>query len=217
MHCRFMVSWNACSRDLKTNIVLTFLCRRRYRTLLDRSTPLTVQRWLFTGVVLLIFLAVVLIRQGVSLVGSSSIPASAHCIGYSFVSSHHVSLPESSGISVSHVVCIFPNTTDVFSFVHSLLYVSSTQQLLAVSAGCLYLYSSPPDALAIYLLNLFLAFLQPKFDPSMQQDLAAEDVEEGAPGLPGANTGSSQKGGKCRRDFVARQGMFAEDFPLKQV
>jgi hypothetical protein len=52
------------------------------------------------------------------------------------------------------------------------------------------------DALAIYLLNLFLAFLQPKFDPSMQQDLAAEDVEEGAPGLPGANTGSSQKGGK---------------------
>jgi hypothetical protein len=66
-------------------------------------------------------------------------------------------------------------------------------------------------------LNLFLAFLQPKFDPSMQQDLAAEDVEEGAPGLPGANTGSSQKGGKCRRDSVARQGTFAEDFPLKQV
>lgn len=93
---------------------------RAYRTLLDRSTPLTVQRWLFTGVVLLIFLAVVLIRQG------------------------------------WYIICY---------------------------------------ALAIYLLNLFLAFLQPKFDPSMQQDLAAEDVEEGAPGLPGANTGSSQKGG----------------------
>ncbi|KAJ9101633.1 hypothetical protein QFC20_005163 [Naganishia adeliensis] len=91
---------------------------RAYRTLLDRSNPLTVQRWMFTGVVLLIFLAVVLIRQG--------------------------------------------------------WYI---------------------NALAIYLLNLFLAFLQPKFDPSMQQDLAAEDVEEGAPGLPGANTGSTQKGG----------------------
>ncbi|KAJ9118113.1 hypothetical protein QFC22_004013 [Naganishia vaughanmartiniae] len=79
---------------------------RAYRTLLDRSTPLTVQRWIFTGVVL--------------------------------------------------------------------WYI---------------------NALAIYLLNLFLAFLQPKFDPSIQQDLAAEDVEEGAPGLPGANTPSSSKGG----------------------
>lgn len=93
---------------------------RAYRTLLDRSTPLTVQRWIFTGVVLVIFIAVVLIRQG------------------------------------WYIICY---------------------------------------ALAIYLLNLFLAFLQPKFDPSIQQDLAAEDVEEGAPGLPGANTPSSSKGG----------------------
>jgi hypothetical protein len=44
-------------------------------------------------------------------------------------------------------------------------------------------------------LNLFLAFLQPKFDPSIQQDLAAEDVEEGAPGLPGGSNGSAQKTG----------------------
>ena len=63
------------------------------------------------------------------------------------------------------------------------------------------------DALAIYLLNLFLAFLQPKFDPSIQQDLAAEDVEEGAPGLPGGNNGSAQKGGgpfAIRVDATAR-------------
>jgi hypothetical protein len=39
-------------------------------------------------------------------------------------------------------------------------------------------------ALFIYLLNLFLAFLQPKFDPSMDADLAEQDVEEGEPGLP---------------------------------
>lgn len=51
----------------------------------------------------------------------------------------------------------------------------------------------------------------------MQQDLAAEDVEEGAPGLPGANTGSTQKGGECGRDLVSRCRMLAEDFPLKQV
>jgi hypothetical protein len=39
-------------------------------------------------------------------------------------------------------------------------------------------------------LNLFLAFLQPRFDPSLAADLAADDVEEGAPGLPG---GGGQK------------------------
>jgi hypothetical protein len=35
------------------------------------------------------------------------------------------------------------------------------------------------DALAIYLLNLLLAFLQPKFDPSLQEDLLADEIEEG--------------------------------------
>ncbi|KAK0543776.1 hypothetical protein OC861_006586 [Tilletia horrida] len=39
-------------------------------------------------------------------------------------------------------------------------------------------------ALFIYLLNLFLAFLQPKFDPMYDADLAEQDVEEGEPGLP---------------------------------
>lgn len=36
------------------------------------------------------------------------------------------------------------------------------------------------------MLNLFLAFLQPRFDPSLADDLAADEVEEGAPGLPGS-------------------------------
>jgi len=35
------------------------------------------------------------------------------------------------------------------------------------------------DAHAIYLLNLLLAFLQPKFDPSLQDDLLADEIEEG--------------------------------------
>ncbi|KAL7413473.1 Rer1 family-domain-containing protein [Mrakia frigida] len=33
--------------------------------------------------------------------------------------------------------------------------------------------------LSIFLLNIFLAFLQPKFDPSLEQDLNEQDVEEG--------------------------------------
>ncbi|TFY61717.1 hypothetical protein EVJ58_g4336 [Rhodofomes roseus] len=32
---------------------------------------------------------------------------------------------------------------------------------------------------AIYILNLLLAFLQPKFDPSLQEDLLADEIEGG--------------------------------------
>ncbi|KAF5095154.1 hypothetical protein D0Z00_003259 [Geotrichum galactomycetum] len=34
-------------------------------------------------------------------------------------------------------------------------------------------------ALGIYLLNLFLLFLQPKFDPSLEQEIKSQDIEEG--------------------------------------
>ncbi|KAF8583822.1 retrieval of early ER protein Rer1 [Ramaria rubella] len=34
---------------------------------------------------------------------------------------------------------------------------------------------------AIYLLNLLLAFLQPRFDPSLEADLTADEIEEGGP------------------------------------
>ncbi|CAG8641337.1 14714_t:CDS:2, partial [Acaulospora morrowiae] len=38
-------------------------------------------------------------------------------------------------------------------------------------------------ALGIYLLNLFLSFLQPKFDPSLEMDIVESNVEDG-PSLP---------------------------------
>ncbi|KAJ9473846.1 Protein RER1 [Pseudozyma hubeiensis] len=50
-------------------------------------------------------------------------------------------------------------------------------------------------ALFIYLLNLFLAFLTPKFDPSYEADLAEQDVEEGEPGLPTSASKASAGGG----------------------
>lgn len=46
------------------------------------------------------------------------------------------------------------------------------------------------------MLNLFLAFLQPRFDPSLADDLAADEVEEGAPGLPGSESKPPQGGFK---------------------
>lgn len=39
-------------------------------------------------------------------------------------------------------------------------------------------------SLGIYLLNLFLAFLQPKFDPSLTQDEGLEDGDASQPTLP---------------------------------
>ncbi len=42
------------------------------------------------------------------------------------------------------------------------------------------LNSNDLDAHAIYLLNLLLAFLQPRFDPSLQDDLLADEIEEGS-------------------------------------
>ncbi|KAK9451139.1 retrieval of early ER protein Rer1 [Limtongia smithiae] len=39
-------------------------------------------------------------------------------------------------------------------------------------------------SLGIYLLNLFLAFLQPKFDPSLEQDIKERESEEGVGELP---------------------------------
>ena len=39
-------------------------------------------------------------------------------------------------------------------------------------------------SLGIYLLNLFLAFLQPKFDPSLTQDEGLEDGDTSRPTLP---------------------------------
>ena len=53
-----------------------------------------------------------------------------------------------------------------------------------VRSSCGFLFavvadSTTTDAHAIYLLNLLLAFLQPKFDPSVQDDIMADDMEEG--------------------------------------
>lgn len=45
-------------------------------------------------------------------------------------------------------------------------------------------------------MNLFLAFLQPKFDPSLDADLAEQDVEEGEPGLPTSSSPSYPRNGK---------------------
>ena len=57
-----------------------------------------------------------------------------------------------------------------------------------------------PDALGIYLLNLLLAFLQPKFDPSLEADLLADEIEEGGEAMPSL---PSQKDDEFR-PFVRR-------------
>lgn len=49
---------------------------------------------------------------------------------------------------------------------------------LSPSIAC-FSYFLYADAHAIYLLNLLLAFLQPRFDPSLEADLTADELEEG--------------------------------------
>ncbi|PKI84214.1 hypothetical protein MVES_001401 [Malassezia vespertilionis] len=63
-------------------------------------------------------------------------------------------------------------------------------------------------ALFIYLLNLFLAFLSPKFDPAHESDLAAQDVEDGEPGLP---TSSKPGGGLMSNVFHGSSGQADAD------
>ena len=55
--------------------------------------------------------------------------------------------------------------------------MKSTSESVRLYVSCIVAYS-----LAIYLLNLFLAFLSPKFDPSLEQDEGMEDGAAG--GLP---------------------------------
>ena len=46
----------------------------------------------------------------------------------------------------------------------------------------------------IYLLNLFLAFIQPKFDPALAADLAEDEAEAAEPGLPTSQSETLQDG-----------------------
>ncbi|KAM0753404.1 retrieval of early ER protein Rer1 [Meredithblackwellia eburnea MCA 4105] len=54
-------------------------------------------------------------------------------------------------------------------------------------------------ALGIYLLNLFLAFLQPKFDPALAAELEEKENDEATPGLPTSMpaNGASSPGGSA--------------------
>ena len=68
-------------------------------------------------------------------------------------------------------------------------------------------------ALFIYLLNLFLAFLSHKFDPAYESDLAAQDVEDGAPGLPmSAPSGTSGGGGLMSDIFHPSEANDSDEF-----
>lgn len=58
-------------------------------------------------------------------------------------------------------------------------------------------------ALGIYLLNLFLAFLTPKFDPSLEQEMRDQDMEEGGDVLP-TSSSNNNEGDDEFRPFIRR-------------
>lgn len=53
--------------------------------------------------------------------------------------------------------------------------------------------------LGIYLLNLLLAFLSPKFDPSLELEMRDEEIEEGVP-----DSGTGSAGDDEFRPFIRR-------------
>lgn len=64
-------------------------------------------------------------------------------------------------------------------------------------------------ALGIYLLNLFLLFLQPKFDPSLEQEIRDQDIEEGIGGSSeDTGSGSSSTGGSSSSLPTSRDDEF---------
>jgi hypothetical protein len=67
-----------------------------------------------------------------------------------------------------------PRSRMVYRYVKHFLTPGSDERLIKSPLVC---YS-----LGIYLLNLFLAFLTPKFDPSLEQELADQESEEGTSG-----------------------------------
>lgn len=78
--------------------------------------------------------------------------------------------------------------TWVVLFLQSVVRISISLSLAWTCLTYAILRYSTLDAHAIYLLNLLLAFLQPRFDPSLQDDLMADEIEEGgeetSPTLP---------------------------------
>ena len=55
---------------------------------------------------------------------------------------------------------------------------------LAFTRVCRWILILSVDAHAIYILNLLLAFLQPRFDPSLEADLMDDEIEGGVEDTP---------------------------------
>ena len=141
--------------------------QRQYQQILDRWTPHMLQRWLATvGLLALFFLRIVL-AQGVSLFSYLYLRRALNVILMRRLVVHWSVL--------IFWCCFFSCWCTPYHF--SLLYVAFVSYWRVLDAN--HSYPTCLDAHAIYLLNLLLAFLQPKFDPSLQDDLMADEVEEG--------------------------------------
>jgi len=127
--------------------------RRKYQQTLDKLTPHTYQRWAGTAGLVTLFLLRIVFSQGVSSFLHKLSPGGTLTPYFA------------SGISVS--------------FFKELALRQVTKRWTRFLAVSTQFDPKIADAHAIYLLNLLLAFLQPKFDPSIQDDIMADDMEEG--------------------------------------
>lgn len=152
--------------------------QRQYQQVLDRLTPHMLYRWLGTAGLLAVFMLRIVLAQGVSVASffcpillgiHFHSPILFRCLNLSFTLFSISSGISVSTLNISYLLSIHPSAPSspaVCCKFHrrTFLSIRLTPDL---------------DAHAIYLLNLLLAFLQPKFDPSLQDDLMADEIEEG--------------------------------------
>lgn len=138
--------------------------QRLYQQQLDRWTPHVLQRWLaLAGLVAVFFLRIVF-AQGVSAVSFAYISPESELFAIAVV---HWSVRIAFGATHNLLTCLLGSRFVQFAV---------STELASFQSGIIHIVL---DALAIYLLNLLLAFLQPKFDPSLEEDLLADEIEEG--------------------------------------
>ena len=155
--------------------------QRLYQQTLDRWTPHMLNRWLASAGLLALFLLRIVLAQGVSFLIFS--------ILFELTRLH-------SGTLVGPISSANANGSFFLTPPLSMLCVTILSRYLYLHNLSFFL-----DAHAIYLLNLLLAFLQPKFDPSLQDDLMADEIEEG--GDPAISPLPSQRDDEFR-PFVRR-------------
>ena len=154
------------------------VCWQRYRLFMDAITPWVIPRWVFCVVSLLLFMArIVLVQVGCSAVQCGAVwwccwPCIVvFVLSFPFVVNPFEQQQQQSKATHTHT------HTHMLNLSLPLPVVRCACILLGVMWQGWYIVAY---ALGIYLLNLLLAFLTPRFDPAISVDTDSGEGDEDA-------------------------------------